>query len=188
MIRIRELLDACALSLQYLGLGLKFNGVEDQSPEKISEQIDLSGLNLSSLRFSVWCVLDSNYAWIPRLLSSLTSYHITHLLINFHVGKSKGAAERLSVLLHRLETEGDLAEIDCCLSTCYNIRQGKLQLGLAIPSAGPPDEPLRISDDEWSKLVRGKMPRADKRGILRFVVTFLAHDVFLLVSASIVAF
>lgn len=157
------------------GLGpLEFKSVDEQSPEKIGEQIVLSGLKiLSSLRFSVWCYLDSSYAWIPRVLSSVTSRRISTLKINFHVGKSKGTGERLSVLLHRLETEGELAEIDDCLSRSWNfktIKSSKLQLGLAIPSAGSPDAPLRVSDDKWSGLVRGKMPWADKRGILSPIV------------------
>ncbi|KAH9927593.1 uncharacterized protein B0H18DRAFT_1118399 [Fomitopsis serialis] len=170
-IHMQELLRACAPSLQDLGLSLNLNGVNDKSPDIICQELDINILkHLTSLRLSSWCFLEDNHAWVPYMLSSLGSSDITRLKIHFHIGRND-RDERLSALLYRLETENELSEIDKCLSQSKfsNIKPDKLEVGLAFSTGGcSPYEVLRVSDDEWAKLVRGKMPLADTRGILKY--------------------
>ncbi|TFY57155.1 hypothetical protein EVJ58_g7204 [Rhodofomes roseus] len=116
LIKLQRLLDACAWCLRDLRLTLNMKGVVDQSPEKLCEHINLSRLRrLRSLRFSTWCYVDSDYSWIPHLLYTVVTF-IVDLKIIFHVSVTNWE-ERLSALLHRLETGNELAELDTFLAT-----------------------------------------------------------------------
>ncbi|KAH9837546.1 uncharacterized protein C8Q71DRAFT_547979 [Rhodofomes roseus] len=174
LIKLQRLLDACAWCLRDLRLTLNMKGVVDQSPEKLCEHINLSRFRrLRSLRFSTWCYVDSDYSWIPHLLYTVVTF-IVDLKIIFHVSVTNWE-ERLSALLHRLETGNELAELDTFLATPrIDIRPGNplVQVLLALEGSGSTYNPCksRISDDEWSKLVRGKMPHADECGILRTII------------------
>ncbi|KAH9927591.1 uncharacterized protein B0H18DRAFT_280149 [Fomitopsis serialis] len=172
-IDIQKLLRACAPSLRDFGLSLNLNGVIDKSPDKICQKLDISFLeHLTSLRLSSWCFLEDKHSWIPYMLSSLGTYDIPEVQIHFHIGRDD-RDERLSALLYRLDTEDELADIDKRLSQhkFSSIKPDMLEVGLAFSVGGcSPYEVLRVSEDEWAKLVRGKMPLADKRGILRTTV------------------
>ncbi|KZT65689.1 hypothetical protein DAEQUDRAFT_513279 [Daedalea quercina L-15889] len=178
-VKFPGLLQACITSLRNIGLTLNLDGAFDTRPETIFQLFDLSRHNsLESLRLTAWCSLEDDYLWIPHMLSRLGSFHVTDLKISFHIGRSS-RVERLSQLFHRLEardepdTEDVLAGIDQCLSSHSrfdSMKSNKLIIGLAFSSTTSNWGTLGVTDAEWAKLVRRKMPRADSRGILRTTV------------------
>ena len=62
-------------------------------------------------------------------------------------------------------------EIDECLSSekFSKVEPGKLVVMLAFSMGVVGHRTLGVTDEQWKKLVRKRLPRAEKRGILRSV-------------------
>lgn len=106
------------------------------------------------------------------------STELIDVRINFHIGRRR-RTERLDALFEVLGTENGegkqnfLAEIDGCLSSAKfsRLKPGKLVIGITITRGFDDDDKLGVTDEQWETLVRGKMLCADKRGILRSVLS-----------------
>ena len=143
---------------------------------------------MREIHLSAWCSLDNDdHSWIPQLLSSVGSTELVHITIDFHIGTSD-RAERLKRLLGSLSMEdkegrrNPLFEIDECLSSekFSKVEPGKLVVMLAFSMGVVGHRTLGVTDEQWKKLVRKRLPRADKRGILRSVQFLHSCDALLI--------
>ncbi|KAI0729234.1 hypothetical protein C8Q72DRAFT_829805 [Fomitopsis betulina] len=176
-----RLLEATALSVGDLTIVLDLLETGLPMLDNIDDVLNLSQhKQLDTLRLHLICPLtaDASYTWLARVVGALGSDISLHqFYIVFDVSEDP-KDERVSALLCRLAHHRDLDLLDQAITRLfYNIEQEGCVLGIRLPADVERErwgwsvgELGKTCWDKWERMIREKMPRANKRGILSTLV------------------